>query len=215
MSDDVQRPQTPDPEAPPPPVPGPETDPLLRTPEAPPLPPTPVPEAPPLSSTPEAPPLPPIPEAPPLPPIPETAPQPATVEWMFGEDYVRQVLRWSIVLAALGGVVGWLITTEVAFALGLWIGAALDIATFREVAKRGVAAIEGKGSNVWPISALLVRLAMKGVLLLLAVWLWQAAFWGVLFGVLVVEFMIVVVGIVRSSATMYGARGGPGGRAKS
>jgi len=68
---------------------------------------------------------------------------------------------------------------------------------------------------VWPISALLVRLAMKGVLLLLAVWLWPAAFWGVLFGVLVVEFMIVVVGIVRSSATMYGGRGGPGGRAKS
>ena len=35
-------------------------------------------------------------------------------EWMFGVDYVRQVLRWSIVLAAVAGVVGWLITTEIA-----------------------------------------------------------------------------------------------------
>ncbi len=206
MPADAQVPPTPDPEAA-----------LLPTPDsdAAPLAPTASPVMDPLPPAPDAPPLPPTPEAPALPPIPETAARPATVEWMFGADYVRQVLRWSIVLAALGGVVGWLITAEVAFALGLWIGAALDIATFRVLAKRGAAAIEGKGSNAWPIGALLVRLAMKGVLLLLAVWLWPAAFWGVFFGVLVVEFMIVVVGIVRSSAIMFRARGGTGGGAKS
>jgi len=135
---------------------------------------------------------------------------------LFGEDYVGQILRWSSIFAAVGGVVGWLITTEVAFALGLWVGAAVDIGTFRVLARRGAAAIEGEGSNVWPVGALIVRLAAKAVLLLVAVLLpWPAAFWGVLGGVLVVELMIVVVGIVRSSTTMFRARGGTGGGAKS
>ena len=58
-------------------------------------------------------------------------------EWVIGADYVRQVLRWSVVLAGVAGVVGWLITAEIAFALGLWNGAAVDITTFRELARRG------------------------------------------------------------------------------
>ena len=120
-------------------------------------------------------------------------------EWLLGEGFVRDVLRWSVIVAALGGVIGWLLTTEIAFALALWLGAAVDITTFRELDKRGLQAMQNEGDHRFPVVALLARLLAKGALLVIAALLpWPAAFWGMFAGVLVVEFMLVTVGIVRS-----------------
>jgi hypothetical protein len=143
---------------------------------------------------------------------PQSAPPSLSFEWLLGEGYVHEVLRWSIVLAAVAGVVGWLFTAEIAFAMGLWVGAAVDVATFRELARRGAAAFGHDASRTYPVVALLARLGAKAVLLVVAVFLpWKGAFWGVFAGVLVVEFMVIAVGVARSGAVMFRARGGKGG----
>jgi hypothetical protein len=143
---------------------------------------------------------------------PQTSPSPLSSEWVLGEGFVHEVLRWSIVLAAVAGVVGWLVTAEIAFAVGLWVGAAVDVATFRELARRGAAAMQSGASSVYPVAALLVRLVAKAVLLVIAILLpWNGTFWGVFAGVLVVEFMVLAVGIVRSASAMRRVRGRNGG----
>ena len=131
--------------------------------------------------------------------------------WMFGDSFVRQVLRWSIVLAVVGGVAGWLLTADSGFAIGLWLGAAVDIATFRYVALHGYQRLESEGFTGVSVGLLLLRFASKGVLLLIAAVLAPgAAFWGVFAGVLIVEFMLVVVGLVRSTTDVFHSDSKPG-----
>ena len=131
--------------------------------------------------------------------------------WILGEGLLREVVTWSIVVSALGGLVGWLLTTEIAFALALWLGAAIDITTFRELVKRGQGAMQDERERNFGVAALLVRLIAKGAVLVVAALLGSpAAFWGAVFGVLVVELMLVVVGIVRSIGMMRGLGGGTG-----
>lgn len=132
-------------------------------------------------------------------------------EWLFGEQFLRAVVLWSIVVAVLGGVIGWLLSAELAFAIGLWLGAALDIATFRYLALHGMTRLQAEGSQGLPSAVLLIRVALKGVLLIVAaVFATTPAFWGVFAGVLIVEFMIVVVGIVRSMTDVYRSKPGKG-----
>ena len=140
-------------------------------------------------------------------PAPES-PQPS--QWLFGQAFLREVLYWSIAVAVLGGIVGWLLTAEMAFAMGLWIGAAVDIATFRYLAMHGFEKLQREGSHGLPAAVLLIRFASKGVLLVLAAVLApDAAFWGVFAGVLVVEFMLVVVALVRSTTDVFRSRSKP------
>jgi len=146
---------------------------------------------------------------------PATAPSPSP-GWLLGDRFVHEVLRWSVIAAALGGVIGWLLTTEIAFALALWLGAAVDITTFRELGRRGQQAMENEGDHRFPAVAFLVRLLAKGVLLVVAALLpWPTALWGMFAGVLVVEFMLVVVGIVRSIEISLHSRTGSNGGVRS
>lgn len=137
-------------------------------------------------------------------------------EGLFGQAFVHDVLRWSVFTAAVGGIVGWLATAQIAFALALWAGAAVDITTFRILAVRGQRAMVVQESertrlSAWPGAMLAWRLVAKAVLLVIAIFLpWPGAFWGVFFGILVVEFMLVVVGIVRSIRLSFGSGSGTG-----
>ena len=156
------------------------------------------------------------------PPGPEAMPSTATQEppspsapksspWLFGESFLREVVRWSIGVVVLGGVVVWFLTAEVAFTVGLWIGAAVDIATFRYLAIHGYESLQDDGSHGLSAGVLLIRFTAKGLLLVLAAVLASnAAFWGVFVGVLVVEFMLVVVGMVRSATDVFHSRSKPG-----
>jgi hypothetical protein len=114
----------------------------------------------------------------------------------FGDEFIDRVLRWSIPVAAIGGIVGWLISAEVVTAFAVWIGAAVDITSFRWLAMRGRRAIAGDGALGPPATALLARLGAKAALLVVAMVLpWSSALWGVVGGVLVVETMLVILGV--------------------
>lgn len=134
----------------------------------------------------------------------------------FGDEFIRRVLHWSIVCAALAGVVGWLVTTQVVAAVAVWVGAAVDIYTFRELAFRGRHARAEQGSAGFPTALLLWRIASKAVLLVLAVLLpWPTALWGVVAGVLVVETMLVVVGVVSGISNVFHHGSGSGREVRS
>lgn len=122
---------------------------------------------------------------------------------LFDERFVYRVLHLSVVAAALAGVAGWLATAEIAFAFALWAGAAVDIATFRELAVRGEKAMQAGDVTSFPTIALLFRIAAKAAILVIAMLLpWDSAFWGAFLGVLIVEFALVIVAMARSLTAM-------------
>jgi len=114
----------------------------------------------------------------------------------FSPRLLARVARWSVLTAVAGALIGWAITDDLLFIVGVAFGAVIDIGTFAWMAASASHAGEMK---VAVTSSLLVvlRIFAKGFALIVAIMM-PTVFnlWGVLFGVLAVEITLMIYGIV-------------------
>jgi hypothetical protein len=137
--------------------------------------------------------------------------QPA-FEW----EFLRTLVRWSVIAALTVGAIGVVLTRDVSFALSFALAAAIDVGSMQAVITRGRGTLEG-GAPVGSGLGLLVsaRLALKAALLVLAALLPSVSLLGVALGVLVVDTTVLVGGSVAAGTRTFGGHGGgsagPGG----
>jgi hypothetical protein len=133
--------------------------------------------------------------------------QPA-FEW----EFLRTLVKWSVIASLAVGAIGAVLTRDVSFALSFALAAAIDVGSMQAVIARGHDALE-RGAPVGSGLGLLVgaRLALKAALLVLAVLLPAVSLLGVALGALVVDTTVLVGGSVAAGTRTFGGHGGSAG----
>ena len=121
-------------------------------------------------------------------------------------EFLNEIVGWTKYIA-LGMMVGsFYLTKSYKFAATFLIGATFDILTLMGVIDRGKKLFAGdfkKGSSV-VVSLIAFRLGIKALLLAAAAFMPQVFnLWGMVFGVLIVDTTILIVGSVKTAMEIW------------
>ncbi len=116
----------------------------------------------------------------------------------FSWEFLDEIARWALTVAALCSAVALFVGTDVRFAAACMTGAVIDVALVRMAARRARTEIESDTYGGTAAAILLGgRLVVKALLLLAALALpWVFDFAGMVAGVLMYDFTLAVVGSV-------------------